>query len=173
MTKGEIGKLVTLATANFPNLQEKDMRPTMVLWEKMLSDMPYELAEIALIKVLSTGRFFPTVAELREAAAQINQPRVMDASEAWGQVMDGLRKFGLYQAREAMEWFSPDVEIMVRRFGWYELCHAENIDVIRGQFMRSWDTFAKGQRELSALPEPIRQMIQGVADNKALPRGEH
>ena len=173
MTKGEIGKLVTLATANFPNLQEKDMRPTMALWEKMLSDLPYELAEIALIKVLSTGRFFPTVAELREAAAQISQPRIMEASEAWGQVMEGLRKFGLYQACEAMEWFSSDVEIMVRRFGWYELCHADNVDVIRGQFMRAWDAHAKGQKDLAALPEPIRQMIEGMAEAKALPRGKH
>lgn len=171
MTRSEVAKLLSLATANFPAMQERDMRPTLVLWEKMLSDLPPEVAEAALLKVLVSAKFFPTVAEIREAAVQISQPRVMDASEAWGQVMTALRKFGLYQAREAMEWLSPEVCAMVRRFGWYELCHAENIDVIRGQFMRAWETHAKGQRDMAVLPAPIREMIEGMAADKVLPRG--
>ena len=173
MTSKEIAQLVFLASTNFPNMQQKDLEPTCHLWEKMFSDMPYDLAEAALIKVLSTAKFWPTVAEIREAAAQISQPRIMDASEAWGQVMEGLRRFGLYQAQAAMDWFSPDVRMMVKRFGWYELCHTDNIDVVRGQFMRAWDAHAKGQREMAVLPGPIREMIEGMAEAKALPRGKH
>src|SRR5690554_198287 len=75
MTRSEVAKLLSLATANFPAMQERDMRPTLVLWEKMLSDLPPEVAEAALLKVLVSAKFFPTVAEIREAAVQISQPR--------------------------------------------------------------------------------------------------
>ena len=67
------------------------MQPTAVLWEKALSDLDYPTAEKALIKVLSVSRFFPTIADIREAATQITQPRVMDAMEAWGLVGQAIK----------------------------------------------------------------------------------
>lgn len=145
------------------------MRPTAVLWERTLSDLPADVAEAALMMVLATSRYFPTVADIRAAAAQIQNPQAMDASEAWGQVAAALRKFGLYQAKEAMEYLSPDVAAMVQRFGWYELCHADKIDVIRGQFMRAWDAFAKGRQEMAVLPASVRVLIEGMAEQKSLP----
>lgn len=173
MTEKEAAQLVALALSNLPGMQDRQMKPTIMLWQKMFSDLPYELAEAALIKVLSTTKFWPTVAEIREAAAQISQPKVLEASEAWGQVMEGLRKFGLYQAQDAMNWFSPEIRMMVKRFGWWEICHTDNIDVVRGQFIKAWDAHAKGQREMAVLPGPIREMIEGMAEAKALPRGKH
>lgn len=172
MTKKEIGKLLTIAAANFPGMSQRDLGPTAMLWEKMLSDMDYELAEAALIKVLSTAKYFPTVGEIREAAAQLSQPAVLTAAEAWGEVMTALRKYGLYNWDDAERWMTPSVAKMVKRFGWWELCHAENIDVIRGQFMRAWEQHAKGEKERAALPQPIRQMIDQAAQGKALPGGK-
>lgn len=170
MTRSEIKNLLGWAIANFPHMQGKeiDMRPTAALWEKMLSDMPYELAEAALVKVLATAKYFPTVAEIREAAAQIAGPAVPSAAEAWGEVMTALRRYGLYQWDEAAKFFTPAVRKMVERFGWWELCHAENIDVLRGQFMKAWETHAKYEREQAMLPQPVRQMIAEIAEQKQL-----
>jgi hypothetical protein len=168
MTKEEIKNLLALATANFPNMQEKNMTPTAVLWDKMLSDIPYQLAEKALVKVLSTAKFFPTVAEIREAAAEITNPLPITAAEAWGQVMEAVRKFGSYRPTEAMEWLSPEVAVMVRRFGFVDICRSEQIDVIRGQFIKLWDSQAKREKELMVLPSPVRNLIQGVAERRLL-----
>lgn len=168
MDKQEIKKLIGYATANFPNMQEKDMRPTAVLWEKMLSDIPYPLAEKALQKVLSTAKFFPTIADIREAAVAISQPLPMTAAEAWGQVMDAINKFGSYRAREAMEWLSPEVSAMVKRFGFVDICRSEQIDVIRGQFIKLWESQSKREKEMSALPAPIRELVSGIAERKMI-----
>ena len=53
MTNKEIVSLLAMATANFPSYQERDLKPTMLLWRETLSDMPFDIAKASLIKVLS------------------------------------------------------------------------------------------------------------------------
>jgi len=168
VNRKEIINLLGIATANFPNLQQKDMTPTAVLWEKALSDIPYNVAEKAVIKVLSTSKFFPTVADVREAATQLTQPRTLDAIEAWGLVVDAIRKYGYYRQKEAMVSLPDDVGAMVKRFTWRELCLNENPDTLRAQFRMAWETQSKRTQELKSLPTEIRQLIEGVAEGMRL-----
>jgi hypothetical protein len=163
MNRQEIIRLLAIATANFPTMQERDMKPTAVLWEQALSDIPYEVAEKAIIKVLSTSKFFPTIAEIREAATQLTQPRVLDAIEAWGMIVEAIRRYGMYDQEKAMQSLPPDVRAMVKRFTWRELCLNENPDTLRAQFRMAWDTQSKRERENMQLPSSVREMIEGVA----------
>jgi hypothetical protein len=66
MNKKEIGALLMLAWGCFPTMQEKSMAPVATSWQETLSDIPYDEARKALIKVLQTSKFFPTVADIRE-----------------------------------------------------------------------------------------------------------
>lgn len=169
MNEKEISNLLGWTIANFPNMQDKEMEPTAELWKKMLSDIPYGLAEQALVKVLSAAKFFPTVADIREAAAEISNALPMTAAEAWGQVVDAMGKYGSYRAVEGVESLSPPVRAMVKRFGGFsEICRCDEIGVIRGQFIKLWDTQAKREKELSALPAQVRQLITGVAERRLI-----
>jgi len=160
MNRKEIINLLGIATANFPNMQNKDMQPTAVLWEKSLSDIEYRVAEAALIKVLSTSRFFPTIADIREAVSQLTQPKVMDAMDAWGLVGQAIKRYGYYNEGKAMEMLPEDVRAMVKQFSWKELCHSENVDTLRAQWRMAWDTQSKRRKELNALPDGIRMMLE-------------
>lgn len=168
MNRTEIINLLGIATANFPNLQQKEMKPTAVLWEKALADIPYEVAEKAIIKVLATSKFFPTIAEIREATAQITQPRTIDAMEAWGLIIEAIRKFGYTRQKEAMEFLPSDVGEMVKRFTWWELCMSENPDTLRAQFRMAWETQSKRTNELKAIPTDIRLMIEDMTKGMKL-----
>jgi hypothetical protein len=168
MNRKEIINLLGIATANFPNLQQKEMKPTAVLWEKALSDISYEVAENALLKVLSTSRFFPTVADIREAVSHITQPRTIDAMEAWGLIIKAIRKFGYTRQKEAMDWLPEDVGEMVKRFTWWELCMSENPETLRAQFRMAWETQSKRQNEMRQLPQEIRGLIEGLANGMKL-----
>lgn len=164
MNRKEIISLLGIATANFPSMQERDMKPTAVLWEKSLSDIPYDVAEKAVIKVLATSKFFPTIAEIREAAAQLTQPRKLDAIEAWGMIVHAIRRYGYYREKEAMESLPADVVQMVKRFTWRELCLNENPDTLRAQFRMAWETQSKRENEMMALPQEIRNTITALSD---------
>jgi len=167
MKTDEIATLVTLALANYPGIQDKDMGPTVALWEKMLSDIPYEIAESALIKVLATARFFPTVAEIREAAASIVNPAIPSAAEAWGEVVQAIRRYGYYREEEALASLSPATAQVVRWIGWQEICICEEVDVIRGQFRRAYEEHAGNVRQEAVLPADVRQLIGSAI--KSLP----
>lgn len=168
MNRKEIINLLGIATANFPNLQQKEMKPTAILWEKALSDISYDIAEKALIKVLSTSKFFPTVADIRDATAQITQPRTLDAMEAWGLIVDAIRKYGYYRQGDAMRSLPDDVAEMVKRFTWHDLCLSENPETLRAQFRMAWETQSKRKNEMKAIPQEIRLMIEDTAKGMKL-----
>ena len=172
MNRKEIINLLGIATANFPNMQERDMKPTAILWEKSLSDIPYDIAEKALIKVLATSKFFPTIAEIREAAADITQPRTIDAIEAWGLVIKAIRRYGSYRESEAIASFPEDVAQMVKRFGWRELCLNENPDTLRAQFRMAWETQSKRENDMRLLPTDIKNAIEGLSNNMKMISGD-
>ncbi len=158
MTKQEIGALLALATANFPSMQEKDMRPTANLWSEMLSDIPFDIAKAALIKVLATARFWPTVAEIREAAAEIINPQLPSPIEAWGEVVQAIKIYGLYRQEEGLNSLSPITKRVVQNIGWREICLCEQPDIIRGQFRMAYEQYAKREREEAILPAEVKQL---------------
>ena len=158
MTKQEIGALLALATANFPSMQEKDMRPTANLWSEMLSDIPFDIAKAALIKVLATARFWPTVAEIREAAAEIINPQLPSPIEAWGEVVQAIKIYGLYRQEEGLNSLSPITKRVVQNIGWREICLCEQPDIIRGQFRMAYEQYAKREKEEAVLPAEVKQL---------------
>ena len=172
MTKVEIVKLMAWAAANFPHLQEKDLRPTAALWAKALEDVPYATAEAALLKVLSTSKFFPTVADLRVAVVDITSPRLPSAAEAWFEVTQAIGRYGYYRQEEALASLSPPVARVVRMLGWRDICCSEEPEILRAQFRKAYETQAERDREMMMLPKKIREMIQLVSANmRKLPGG--
>ena len=161
MTKQEIGALLALATANFPSMQEKDMRPTANLWSEMLSDIPFDIAKAALIKVLATARFWPTVAEIREAAAEIINPQLPSPIEAWGEVVQAIKIYGLYRQEEGLNSLSPITKRVVQNIGWREICLCEQPDIIRGQFRMAYEQYAKREKEEAVLPAEVKRLASG------------
>lgn len=170
MTLKDAIKLVSWATANFPQLQERDMRPTAELWARMLSDVPYEVAEKALMKVLATARYFPTVAEMREAAAQITNPALPSWVEAWGEVAKAVRVYGWPRPAEALASLSPLARRVAEAIGWEALCASEEPDVIRGQFRRMYEDLAGRQEADQVLPPAVKQEIAALADRMDMQR---
>lgn len=169
MTKDEVKKLLAWAAANFPAMQERDLRPTAELWHRMLGDLPYEVAESALLKVLATAKYFPTVAEIREAVATIALPGLLSPAEAWAMVGQAIRKYGYYRQEEGLASLPPQVRAAAECIGWRELCLTDNLDVIRAQFMRVYEQYTGRKREEVMIPAPVRDMIGQLAERFSLP----
>lgn len=171
MTLKEATNLVGLAIANFPNMQEKDMRPTAKLWMQMLSDIPYSIAEKAILRSLSTAKFFPTVAEIREAAVLLTKPEIPTAIEAWGEVMNAIRRYGYYRPNEALASMTPITKSIVKKIGWREINMCEEIEVLRGQFRMAYESQAKRDKEKQLLPQELQNLIDGIS-NHSLKAGD-
>jgi len=168
MTQKEAGNLVGLAMANYPGMQEKDMVPTAKLWQKMLSDIPYELAEKAILKVITTAKYFPTIAEIREAAVTLSSPNIPCAIEAWGEVMNALRRYGYYRTQEALDSLSPLTRQVVKMIGWTHIAMSEEIGVLHGQFRMAYEQYAKRARDSQTLPVFLQNNAKAIGESSCL-----
>ena len=172
MTEKEIGSLLTLTVANFPQMQNKNMKDTLALWNSMLADIPFSVAKKALLKVLSSAKFFPTVAEIREAATMLVRPMVPTHSEAWGLVRKAIMEYSSYREKEALESLNavhPAIGKTAQDMGWRELCLSEEPDIIRAQFRKAYEVHCQREKEMAVLPAQIRGLIESSAKHLELP----
>ena len=142
MTKSEAAGLVAIAIAAFPQYQERDMKLTVQAWHQLLADIPFEVAKGALIKLLTVNKFFPTVAELREAALKCTTS-LPTPEEAWEEVrktLTGDTYIKLKYKHEKPTFSRPEIEQAVNQLGLEDLLMSENISYDRTQFLRFYET---------------------------------
>lgn len=164
MTINETKNLLAWAIANFPSMQERDMRPTAKLWCKMLEDVPYKIAEKALFNLLARSKHFPTIAELLEAIADVVNPEKDTAAKAWGEVERAIRIYGHNREREALASMSPRTAKVVQYMGWQEICFSTELGVVRGQFMKMYQQVLEREQKERVLPERIKADIKRLTD---------
>lgn len=93
MTKEETVKIITLITMAYPAV-EKFTDETIVnmteIWSKFFVDDPYNLVETAVQYHISTQKWVPTIAEIRQRMARLRRPDLIPPEEAWKAVIDYL-----------------------------------------------------------------------------------
>jgi hypothetical protein len=141
LTYDEAKRLVVLALSNFPAMQDKDMKATAMLWQKLLADLTYEQAEAALVKTLFSAKFFPTIAEIREAHKAIVNAGIPTAEEAWKEVLRNLNPY------RAPQWSCPIIQDAVRTMGFLQLCNSENPSIDRAQFIKIYNNLRDRQQD--------------------------
>lgn len=142
VTKSEVAGLVAIAIAAFPQYQERDMKLTVQAWHQLLADIPFEAAKAALIKLLTTIKYFPTIAELREAALRCTTS-LPTPEEAWEEVrgkLSGDTYIKLKYKNEKPQFSCPEIEQAVNQLGLEDLLMSENISYDRTQFLRFYET---------------------------------
>lgn len=154
MTTHDTIKLFALISASYPREQAfANASPAMVaLWAKLLADIPLAAAEAAIASHVSTSPFPPSIAEIREWAA--GGPGDGAGADAWGKLMQAVRKYGWCNQTEAKEFLGPDIwGAMLRTFpDWLALCMSENMEADRAHFLRMWDSMARRERINRMLP---------------------
>ena len=172
MTKAEIAKILAVLAAAYPKFEVDDLK--VQVWYEMLGDLDYATANMAVKKLILENTFPPSIAEVRKAAAEIMNPDVMTAAEAWGEVERAVRTYGSYQETEALASLPPRVAKVVRLIGWREICLNEEPGVVRGQFLKMYQQVQERDRREMLLPADLRQEIQmlaGMMDMKAIAGG--
>lgn len=199
MTKNETVKLFALIHSLFPREEafKNATIETVGAWAKALCDIRYEDAEKAIMAVVATSSFPPSIAEIRDFATRANAPRRLTADEAWGHALDIMRRYGMNLIKisdepdeppakfgepvrirkSKVEWEAkshcrPEVWSILKDMGYQDMCCAENLDVARGQFMRAWtahDQEAKEYRVMGTLlPEYFNNALLTQGQNGEL-----
>lgn len=180
-------KLLTLARKTFPS--SKADAETITLYLAALDDLTYAQIKAGVLKCMNTAKFFPTIAEIREAAESMvehaNHTGKPDAGEAWGEVMRFVTESSPYDQRP-FRWSCEEVHDAVKRLGAMTLFEMTNdgIPATRGQFMKIYDKLLAGQKnkavmdmvgkklgaDYTALIDRTTKML-GMGGGRELPQG--
>lgn len=124
---------------------------TIRVYNLMLADIPVEILFKAVQKCVTTCKFLPSIAEVREAAksfvAEVEGSRIKGYEEAWDEVQRAVRQVGVYSP--APQWSTMEIAKVVRAIGWPELCTVESEDVntMRAQFKAMYEAFCRRSKE--------------------------
>ncbi len=122
----------------------------MKLYVMMLSDIPPQILEAAVKKLIMTNKFLPSIAEIRETAygikGTISGTAAPDESEAWGEVIKAIQSVGYYGKPK----FSHEaITTAVNNIGWQDICMTTNdgMNTLRAQFRRAYQLAAQRQKD--------------------------
>lgn len=155
----------------YPREQLLPSLESMEMWYRELADIPYPVAEAALRKYVATNKFSPTIEDIREMAATVENGDKPLWSDGWDQVLRSVRKYGSYRPVEAMESMDEITREAVRRLGYKELCMSENIMAERAQFRMIFEQIVDRRQTNSQISVNLAQLIEGIQNNR-LEEGE-
>ena len=179
----DITKMLSPYLAVFPSCKIDSVG--LVMYAKALLPLSLPVIEAALIKLLQTSVFFPSVAEIfkeademeRFALAKSSGSRVPTAAEAWEEVQRLVKDCYVYKK---WEFSCQQVEKAAKQFGIKELCVLESnaVNTARAQFMRIYDSIVnqnladrQNQRALDTMSAKSLSMLAGRVTNLLEERG--
>ena len=142
-------------TAAFPN--NKVSVDTVRVYQATLEDIPPDLLKQAALKCIATKTFFPTVAELRQAAAELRQPTVqLSGGEAWGQFIRLSANYANDAPLPSDAPIDPILRKTINALGWCYLCASTDGMADRAHFMKTYDAIARRETVDAQLPPGLR-----------------
>lgn len=136
---------------------------TIELWYTMLKDLPYDLTAKAVQKWITTEKWSPSIAEIREAVTSMTMT-IPDWSEAWENVIRMIHKHGTWNVEEAMNGMDELTRKCVKRLGFVNICNSENIGVERANFRQIYEAEAQRAMTNAQLPERLRALTEQTID---------
>lgn len=147
MDKVSTTKAIAPLQLAFKGALEKDRLQFYVM---MLSDIPPQILEAAVKKLIMTNKFLPSIAEIRETAygikGIISGTAAPDESEAWGEVVKAIQSVGYYGKPK----FSHEaITAAVNNIGWQDICMTtyDGMNTLRAQFRRAYQLAAQRQKD--------------------------
>lgn len=165
MDKKEFSMFAMALRTYYPKEQLLPNQQAMGLWYQELQDIPYNVAEAGLRKWVTTNKWSPSIAEIREMAESVKCGDIPDWGDGWEHVLMAIRKYGTYRIPEAMESFDPITRKCVERLGFRNICMSENISVDRANFRMIYEQISERKKKDAQIPENLRNLIGTIKND--------
>lgn len=166
----EIVKLLRQYLSAFPNATMQDS--AWAIYARALSTLSLDEINAAMLKLLTASKFWPSVAEIIEAARSVREcaegSTLPTAAEAWQEVQQLVRTRHIYKP---WEYSCVEVQKAAECYGRYELCNLleSEVGIARAQFCKMYNEIAqrseekrKNEEVLARLPQIKREALGSV-----------
>ena len=167
--ENEIVKLLRQYFSAFPNATMPD--GAWAIYARALSILPVDAINAAMLELLTTSKFWPSVAEIFDTAKSIRayseESAIPMAADAWGEVIGLVRKYGIYKP---WDYSCEEVRRAAELFGKMELCMIEEnaVNTARAQFMRMYNEIVQRKERDKKHQEVLDRLPPLHGKNEAL-----
>lgn len=144
------------------------------LWYGFFKEVALTDFRKACARVIETDEYMPSIARMRKEVAVVRTPQLQgDANGAWETVLLAIKKYGFYNADEAMQSLDMATQRVVRLMGGFQrICMSEDGDWLRKNFVQLYNEVASNTEKLMRLSEPTMSLAELEAKARAVV-GEH
>ena len=165
MTRSEFAVFAAALKTYYPREQLLPNEQAMELWYQRLADIPANVAEAALNMWVTTNKWSPSIADIREEAAKVTYGDIPDWGEAWRQVNRVMRKYGSYNPRAALAELDDLTRETVKRLGFMDLCMSTDAMADRANFRMIYEQLAQRKRLEEQMPQELQELIQSMRND--------
>lgn len=164
MTKEQTQKTLAVIVASYPQFKPDNMQFTLNVWHEMLKDYDYKLVSMGLKSYISTNTsgFAPSIGQLIDEIAKLNQSQELNEMQAWALVSKSLRD-GYYHSEERFNELPPLVQKAVgcaENLKFWSQSDASSVEsVIASNFQRTYRNLLMREKEVQKLPLDVKTMI--------------
>lgn len=165
MNLEKFSKIVKGVRSVYPAFKFIENKEGMNMWLLALEDVPDDVVSLAFQEHLLNKKYPPSIADIRELILKYTSNIVNDWTEGFDLTRRAIQKFGSYQEQEALDWINSQNPIageVTRRLGFKEICLAENIDVIRGQYRMAYERHLANEKNFAMLPTSVRDRQRAI-----------
>lgn len=172
MSREEFFKFSAALRTFYPRERLLPNKESMELWFTQLNDLSYEVAVKVLNVWVTTEKWSPSIAEIREKALELTDDSVKaNWADGWEQVLKAIKYYGRYREEEALASMDDITRGITKRLGFRNLCDSENIIADRAQFRNIYEQVSERQKKEAQIPERIRNLISGAINNQGMITG--
>lgn len=163
MDKQQFATLAIGIKSAYPASKILEDNASMDFWYMTLKDIPYEIAENAVMEHICTNIYPPNIAEIRKLCMERCKTPILSFDEAWGVVRKAMSDYGWYHPQEAFATMDELTLAVVKNLGWSRLCQSENPTADRANFREAYEAKAREAVNSNMLPDFIsneKRMLQ-------------
>lgn len=165
MTRSEFAIFAAALKTYYPREGLLPNEQAMELWYQRLADIPAKVAETALNMWVTTNKWSPSIADIREEAAKVKYGDIPDWGEAWHQVNRVMRKYGSYNPKAALAELDDLTRETVKRLGFIDLCMSTDAMADRANFRMIYEQLAQRKRIEEQMPLALQELIESMRDD--------
>jgi hypothetical protein len=165
MKKNETAQIMTMISLNYtaallPEGWKTSKEMALEIWHSALGDLSFDDAKKSLLQYFSSDeKYPPTIADIRRRVMEMNSvDEFMPVEQAWGTVIDAIRKFGYVDKAGALESLQGATRAIVECFTWEYYCAMpiDNVSTYFAQFRAAYNARISCAKEQKQLPEHLR-----------------
>lgn len=156
----DVLRVLRVLSAAYPQFEVRDAQ--IDVYCVVLADLPAHVLAAAAIQHISSSKWFPTVAELRDCAVELmrNEAGLPTAAAAWGEVKRQIAAVGTYGSPKFTD---PITARVVGYLGWRSLCLSQQETADRARFMDAYAVEMRREAAQARMLPQIRELAERLS----------